>query len=132
MQIYAASYLLPINGSPVEGGAVAVMNGRIIAVGNRALLLRKFAASVREFPGAVLMPGLINAHTHLELTHYPEWHAQSGLASPNTSYIDWMLQVIQVKRLVDSDDLAASLLAGFRQSIQHGTTMVGDLSLIHI
>jgi len=127
MQIYAASYLLPISGSPVEGGAVAVEKGRIKAVGKLSELLKKFTAPVHEFPGTVLMPGLVNAHSHLELTHYPNWLIQSGDQSGFSSYVDWILQVIKVKRTVGIAELSSSLLHGLNMSLQSGTTMVGDI-----
>lgn len=127
MQIYAASYLLPINGSPVEGGAVLVENGLIMAVGKLTDLRKKYSAPIHEFPDAVLMPGLVNAHTHLELTNFPTWLADSSIDRPFNSFVDWILQVIHVKRQIDPDELGKSLLEGFRLSIENGTTMVGDI-----
>jgi len=127
MHIYAASYLLPINGSPIEGGAVAVDNGRIVAVGRVDELRKQFTAQIQEFPGAVLMPGLVNAHTHLELTHFPQWCHQNGLDNSNNSYVDWIIQVIKVKRGIEFAALSASLFEGLRISLQNGTTMVGDI-----
>lgn len=127
MRIYAASYLLPINGSTIEGGAVAVENGLIKAVGRLKDLRRKFTAPVLDFPGAVIMPGLVNAHTHLELTHFPEWLALSGLDASNRSYVEWIIQVIKVKRQAGFEALSMSLLEGIKMSLKSGTTMVGDI-----
>lgn len=127
MHIYAASYLLPISGSPVEGGAVVVEKGRIKAVGKLSDLLKKFTVPVHEFPGAVIMPGLVNAHSHLELTHYPTWLIKSGCQPNFPSYVDWILQVIKVKGTVGVVDLSLSLLHGLKMSLQNGTTMVGDI-----
>lgn len=127
MHIYAASYLLPINGSPVEGGAVVVEKGLIRAVDKLAAIRKKFSAPVHEFPGAVLMPGLVNAHTHLELTNFPVWLNKGGFDASYYPYIEWIMQVIHVKRQVGYEDLCASLLEGFRLSIENGTTMVGDI-----
>lgn len=128
MDIYAASFLVPINGSPVEGGAVVVENGLIVAVDRLATIRKKFAAPVKEFPGAVLMPGLINAHTHLELTHFPLWLKKAGFAEGSQcSYVDWIMRVIEVKRQIGHDEHCASLLEGCRLSIECGTTMTGDI-----
>jgi len=127
MQIYAASYLLPINGPPVEGGAVAVEKGLIKAVGNLNELRKKFTAPVHEYPGAVLLPGLVNAHTHLELTHFPDWLFTKGFDVKYCPYVDWIIRVIKVKRQVGLEDLSVSLLQGLRMAIQSGTTMVGDI-----
>jgi len=127
MQIYAASYVLPINGSPVEGGAIAVEKGLIRAVGSLKHLRKKFSVPVHEFPGAVLLPGLVNAHTHLELTLFPDWLLTNGLERTYCSYVDWIMQVIKIKRQVGLEALSASLLQGLNLSLQSGTTMVGDI-----
>lgn len=127
MEIFAASYMLPINGSPVAGGAIAVADGRIVAVGRLADLRRMYPAEVREFPDSVLMPGLVNAHTHLELTHFPAWLHKSGLGYAPRSYVDWIVQVIKVKRGISIEDLCRSLREGCKISLQSGTTMVGDI-----
>jgi cytosine/adenosine deaminase-related metal-dependent hydrolase len=127
MHIYAASCLLPINGSTVEGGAIAVENGLILAVGKLKDLRKRFTAPLLEFPDAVIMPGLVNAHTHLELTHFPAWLAMSGLDTTCCSYVDWIIRVIKVKRQTALDALSRSLLEGIKMSLQSGTTMVGDI-----
>jgi len=127
MQIYAASYVLPISGPPVEGGAIAVDKGLIKAVGSLNELHKNFSAPVREFPGAVLLPGLVNAHTHLELTQFPEWLLTNGVKGCYCSYVDWIIRVIKIKRQVGLAALSASLLQGLDLSLQSGTTMVGDI-----
>jgi cytosine/adenosine deaminase-related metal-dependent hydrolase len=127
MEIFAASYMLPINGSPVAGGAIAVADGKIVATGKLNELGKAFKGRVREFPGCILMPGLVNAHTHLELTHFPGWLLKSGLGYAPRSYVDWIIQVIKVKRGVSFADLNRSLLEGCKISLQSGTTMVGDI-----
>ena len=127
MEIFAASYMLPINGSPVAGGAIAVADGKIAAVGRLTDLRKAYPAEVREFPDCILMPGLVNAHTHLELTHFPAWLHKSGLGYAPRSYVDWIIQVIKVKRGITLEDLCRSLLEGCKISLQSGTTMVGDI-----
>lgn len=127
MQIIAASHLLPIDAEPLQGGAVAVKDGVIRAVGTLAELRRSYSAPVTEFPGCALMPGLVNAHTHLELTHFPAWLLRKDLKYTPRTYVDWIIQVIKVKRGLQQDELAASLREGLDISLQAGTTMVGDI-----
>lgn len=126
MRIYAASQLLPIAGPPLAGGAIAVADGRIVAVDSLTRLRTQFTAPLEEFPDCILMPGLVNAHTHLELTHFPAWRLRHGLHYSPRSYVDWIIQVIKVKRSLDLTALSASLLEGLKISVQSGTTMVGD------
>lgn len=127
MQILAASYLVPISGEPVPGGAVAIKDGFIVATGPLADLRRDFSAPVQEYPGCAIMPGLVNAHTHLELTHFPAWRHRKDLQYSPRTYVDWIIQVIKVKRTLQQDELAASLREGLDISLQAGTTMVGDI-----
>ena len=68
MRIYLARQVLPVSAPPVEDGAVAVEQGRVTAVGHRGELLRSAGADVeiRDLGDAVILPGLVNAHTHLD------------------------------------------------------------------
>ncbi len=68
MLVYSARTVVPVASPPVSDGAVAVENGRIAAVGPRADVLEQATrAEVRDLGDAVVIPGLVNAHTHLEL-----------------------------------------------------------------
>ena len=71
MEIHRAPWVLPMSGPPVADGAVVCADGKIIACGPWARLREqeKFSGPVHEHPDRVLMPGLVNAHTHLELSH---------------------------------------------------------------
>jgi cytosine/adenosine deaminase-related metal-dependent hydrolase len=62
---YHARWVLPISAPPIEHGTVAVADGRIAYVGPREAAPR---GSDRELGDALLLPGLVNVHTHLELT----------------------------------------------------------------
>ena len=108
MQIFAASCLLSVSSPPITGGAMVVENGRIAAVGPLAELRRAWPGPVREFPGGVIMPGLVNAHTHLELTHFPAWKIRKGLHYMPRTYADWIIQVIKIRRSLTATELAHS------------------------
>ena len=127
MQIYAASYLLPVNAPPLAGGALAVHQGRIAAVGTLAEVRRTCGGTVREFPGSVIMPGLVNPHTHLELTHFPAWKLRKGIDYSPRTYVDWVIQVIKIRRALTAAELVHSVREGIRKSLECGTTMIGDI-----
>jgi aminodeoxyfutalosine deaminase len=59
--VLSADWVLPIEGHPIEDGAVAIEDGRIAAVGTAAEL-----GEGMRFEDAAIMPGFVNAHTHLE------------------------------------------------------------------
>ena len=127
MRIYAASYLLPIASPPIEGGAIAVENGLIAAVGTVQELRSAYAAPVTDLPECVIMPGLVNAHTHLELTHFPAWKVRKELDYLPKRYVEWVQQVVKIKRALQPGDLEHSVREGMRLCLESGTTAVGDI-----
>jgi cytosine/adenosine deaminase-related metal-dependent hydrolase len=70
MQVYTARYLLPVSAPLLRGGAVAVNEGRIVSVGPLADVVQTAGtdSQVHDLGDAVILPGLVNAHTHLELS----------------------------------------------------------------
>ena len=127
MRLYAASYLLPVEGLPIAGGAIAVEDGEIVAVGTLDLLKAVCPGEVTEFPGCVIMPGLVNAHSHLELTHFPAWKMRHGMDYAPRSFVDWLIQVVKIKRGVTDEDLRHSVREGIRISLESGTTTLGEI-----
>jgi cytosine/adenosine deaminase-related metal-dependent hydrolase len=127
MEIFAASYLLPVSAPPIEGGAIVVESGRIVAVGPLAELRNSYRAPCREFPGSTIIPGLVNAHTHLELTHFPSWKLRKGIDYSPRTYVDWVIQVIKIRRALTRPELEHSVREGLRVSLESGTTAVGEI-----
>src|SRR4030095_10467956 len=67
--IYSARWVVPGLAAPIENGAVAVGGERIAGVGPRAEIVEQFPEfKVESFGEAIILPGLVNLHTHLELT----------------------------------------------------------------
>jgi cytosine/adenosine deaminase-related metal-dependent hydrolase len=127
MQIFSARYLLPIGAPAVESGALLVEDGRIRAVGPHAVLAAAHPrAAFVDFGAAVILPPLVNAHTHLELTGFPDWAAAAG-AAPAEDFVDWVLELVRVRRTVNTAAVRAALAAGLQQSLRAGTGAVGDI-----
>jgi len=122
MQIYAASYLFPVSSPPLAGGAIAVADGRIVDAGPLDRLRAEYSAPVREFPDCVIMPGLVNAHSHLELTHFSSWKLRKGIDYSPRTYVDWVIQVIKIRRNLTRSELEHSVMEGIRVSLECGTT----------
>ena len=69
MKILSAEYILPILSEPVRNGAVVIDGERIAAIGTREDVFERFPFSEREDLGnAVILPGFVNCHSHLEIT----------------------------------------------------------------
>ena len=82
-----ARWLLPIDGRPVDGGWVEISGGRILHVGQGAP-----PAPARDLGDAVLLPGLVNAHTHLELS------GLGGRVGPASMMVDWIRTLLRARR----------------------------------
>lgn len=127
-QIYTARYLVPIFSSPIEDGALHVRAGRIVGVGPRGEICRGASKiPCTDFGDAILIPPLVNAHTHLELTHFSRWKHSCGEHTVPSSFVDWILQVIRVKRSLPGELYQASIEEGMRLSLTAGTGAVGDV-----
>ena len=67
----AARWLIPVEGAPIEHGALLLRpDGRVQAVGPDSSIPRPSDVVAEDFGDAVILPGLINTHTHLELTGF--------------------------------------------------------------
>jgi cytosine/adenosine deaminase-related metal-dependent hydrolase len=128
MELFAASYLLDATARPMAGGAIAVADGRIVDTGSlKELRERHHGAAVSEFPGSLLMPGLVNAHSHLELTHFSSWKMRKGIDYSPRTYVDWIIQVIKIRRGLTRDELEQSVREGIRIALVGGTTTLGEI-----
>jgi cytosine/adenosine deaminase-related metal-dependent hydrolase len=111
-----------VSSPPIADGAVAIQEGRIVALGPRADLLPAWPGASRfHLPEAAILPGLVNCHTHLEL---------SGLSPPVASgpFAAWLVALIEQRREAPVAAQAIAALAGAQQLIQSGTTCVGEVS----
>ena len=93
--------------------------GRIAAVGTDDQVPRPEDAVVRRFPGAALLPGFVNAHTHLELTGLA-----GQIAEPD--FIDWILHIRRAKDAATPETFCDWARAGVRDTWRHGITTVAD------
>jgi len=119
MHVFRAPWVLPIARPPIQDGWVAIDRGRIVRVSDRSSRAAGGAA-VRELPNAVILPGLVNAHVHLELS----WMA--GQVPPAPSMPAWAARLMALRRTVEYEP-PDPLLAAVRDVRTRGTTLVGDI-----
>jgi cytosine/adenosine deaminase-related metal-dependent hydrolase len=114
-----------MSGPVIRGGALAVVGGRIAAVGSGKEVAARFPrAQQRSYGKAVILPGLINAHVHLELSDLTPPARRASLA-------DWLGEV--VRRGPEPGEAGAPRIAravelGVAQCLRFGVTSVGDIS----
>jgi len=124
MDIYRARWIIPVEGPPLEHGFLAVEQGRVAALGPGEQIesLGASQATVHELGDTVLLPGFVNAHTHLELTSYHD------RLSPGPLW-PWLEGLIALRRREHAADLeAAGVRSGAAASLDAGVTTVGDIS----
>jgi 5-methylthioadenosine/S-adenosylhomocysteine deaminase len=118
--IFEADWVLPIVSPPIELGAVRVVDGRIEDVGRAEDLRGRYPdETFTNFHHAVLLPGFVNAHTHLEYSVF------RGFLD-NLAFPEWMLAFIGARKRLNSDDYVASAMLGAMECVGSGITTVGD------
>lgn len=125
--IYAASWLINPDAPPVAGGALLVRNGMIIDTAPLDVLRSAYSAPVYDYPGCALLPGFVNAHTHLELTHFPSWRLRSSVDYNPRRFTDWIIQLIKIARGLTAEDYPPSIREGVRMCLESGTTAIGEV-----
>ncbi len=126
--LHTARLLYSGDTPPVEGGALLELDGRIAAVGAFAEIKRQHpAATIVDHGDAVMLPIMVNAHTHLELTDYGQWAKTAGEVEEPADFVAWILQLIRIKRTLQRTHYCRSVANGIAQSIAAGTGAVGDI-----
>jgi len=125
--IHTAAWLINPDAPPVAGGAILVRDGLVAATGTLAELKGRYPATVTDHHESAIVPGFVNAHTHLELTHFPSWRLRTHIDYNPRRFSDWLIQLIKITRGLHGEDFRASLGEGLRKCIESGTTAVGDI-----
>ncbi|KPK85262.1 MAG: S-adenosylhomocysteine deaminase, partial [Deltaproteobacteria bacterium SM23_61] len=109
---------------PIQNGAVAISGGKIAAVGTASEIKKSFAApKTIDAAGGVIMPGLVNAHTHAAMTCY------RGLAD-DLPLMEWLNQfVFPAEAKSNGDQVYWSTLLACAEMIRSGTTTFCDMYL---
>jgi cytosine/adenosine deaminase-related metal-dependent hydrolase len=116
-----ARFVLPVSQPPIPDGAVLVSGRRIAAVGRWRDLSPHSHKSKLDLGDVVLMPGLVNAHCHLDYTD------MAGHFPPPKVFSDWLKVITATKAGWDHADYAASWRNGAGMLVRTGTTTVADI-----
>ncbi len=122
--ILRARLVLPMVGPPIGNGAVTIAGNRIKSVGRwRDLAAGTFGQRL-DLGDAILMPGLVNAHCHLDYTN------MAGHFPAPKLFIDWLKLITSTKSEWTAAEYTASWLAGAEMLLRTGTTTVGDIEAV--
>ncbi len=118
----AARWILPIDSEPVENGVVELADGKIRAVESRTQFAkRQVAERPTDYGEAVIMPGLINMHTHVDYSALRRFDTDSGM-------FQWIGGLVAAASKWSPDQWHASAELGVRELALAGTTCVADSS----
>lgn len=120
--ILTARYVLPVVGDPIEWGSVVVEGDRIVAVGPLHEILESHEGhEIRDFGLAAIMPGFVDAHTHLEYT------VMRGLVD-DAPYSSWKAQLLLKEPELTEEDWRDSARMGAAEAISSGITTIADIT----
>ena len=111
-----ARWVLPVASAPIRNGVVRIEGGRIVAVEQG-----RAGDDTQDLGAVAILPGLINAHTHLELSGF-----EVPLGRPGISIVDWIRLVIESRR-ADSYDATDAVRCGLAECESVGVAAVGDI-----
>ena len=123
--LYSARWVLPVATAPIAKGAIAIEGTEIVGVGSEAQLSQRYPDAERKaFGEAAILPGFINAHSHLELT------AMRGfLDGVEGDFFAWLKKLTIARlELMTADDLLVSATWGACEALKAGVTCVADAS----
>jgi cytosine/adenosine deaminase-related metal-dependent hydrolase len=112
-----ARYLFPVTSEPIPDGLLRIAGERIVAVGRQP-----GEEQVEDLGNVALLPGLVNAHTHLEFSDLA-----APLGTPGMDFVEWIRRIIELFRQGRSP-LAGPIGRGLRECMRSGTTTLGEIA----
>ncbi len=119
---YRARWLVPICEPPIRDGWVAIDRGRIVAYGRPA---PGDTQGELDLGDVAILPGVVNAHTHLELSYLRDQ------VDPSADFVTWIRGVVAARRQrpdPKSAEIMSGVEAAIAESMACGTAIVGDIS----
>src|ERR1051326_7512580 len=120
--IIRARIVVTMDRAPIENGAVAVSGHRIVDVDRFDDIKARNTGETVDLGDQILLPGLINAHCHLDYT------CLRGKIPPSPSFTDWIRAINAEKAKLSPKDYIASIDAGFAEAQDFGTTTIANLT----
>jgi cytosine/adenosine deaminase-related metal-dependent hydrolase len=127
-QVWAvhAGWLIPVSGPPQRHGFLVIAGDRIAGLGPSIPEPYRDACRVcLDLRDAIVLPGLVNAHTHLDLGGMATVRRN---ATVPPAFCDWLRQVVAYRRTSAQQDWRAAVRQGLEQSLRCGVTLLGDVT----
>lgn len=126
MTVVRAAWICPIARPPIRDGWVAIENDHIAAIGDAGVTPPLSASASRHLGDVAILPGLVNAHTHLELS------CLRGRVPPAASFNQWITQLFVTRggriERADHPTVVDASCDGIQEAKEFGTALIGDIS----
>ena len=119
--ILRARYVLPDSDNLIENGAVVVAEDKIIDIDNYTSINHGISEKVYDFGEAVILPGFVNAHAHLELTNI------HGQVKRTEDLADWLMQLMEIRGW-NEQIIERATLEGIAMSLAGGASTIADIT----
>ncbi|TKB27644.1 hypothetical protein FCL47_05805 [Desulfopila sp. IMCC35006] len=125
MVIISAPWVVPVAVPVIRDGSIVVTGGRILDIGRRDDIIGKYPQSSEIKYPCVLMPGLVNAHMHLELTHL----AGGFCSLPAQKFTEWIDALIarRAQNKESRDEIVAAFTTALKEQYNSGVALIGDI-----
>ncbi|MGH8100301.1 MAG: amidohydrolase family protein, partial [Chthoniobacterales bacterium] len=120
--IVRARVVVTMDGPPIDNGAVAIEADRVVDVGKFDEIRARHSGEMVDLGEQALLPGLINAHCHLDYT------CLRGKIPPPKTFTDWIRAIVSEKEKLSAQDYVASIDEGFAEAKTFGTTTIANLT----
>lgn len=122
ISIHTADWIIPITAPPIKNGAVAISKGCILHVGTYKDVCGQLTGTVFHHGKGAIMPGLVNAHTHLELSSLKNHLDESK------DFIDWLKNLVERRSIPSPSEVKDAMILAINRLKQTGTILVGDIT----
>jgi cytosine/adenosine deaminase-related metal-dependent hydrolase len=118
-----AKWVFPILSQPILDGAVEIKNKKIVNVGKfKEISKEAVLAKIIDFGEMIILPALVNAHTHLELSAL-----RSKISPPSGDFISWVKNVIKLRENLSLVEIKESAKAVLYHFWKEGIGIIGDV-----
>ncbi|WP_241788917.1 amidohydrolase family protein [Sphingobacterium rhinopitheci] len=118
MRYFSAEYIIPVSSYPIKNGVIAIDDDGSIC-GVYDVLSAPKDVEIEVLDG-VLIPGFINTHCHLELSH------MKGLIAKETGLVNFIGEVLNNRTPTNPDDVNQAMFAADTLMFNNGIQAVGD------
>jgi cytosine/adenosine deaminase-related metal-dependent hydrolase len=124
--LHIARWVVPVSRPPIENGAIATFEGKIVEVGPASEFRSSYLAEIIDYGDSILCPALINTHSHLELSPLKR------RLSPTGSFVDWIRSLIEARGLIRPGEWEPAIYQAIKEMQENGIIAVGDVGNLDV